>query len=267
MLVQLKSISILIKTRFLELFLTIFLGEEKIKLFNTLDWQKEITRFQNSDFSYPCYYEKSNFHGIEGGYLNPIAALTYDLVIAFATPPHETWIRQKLINQIKGQPQRILDLGCGTGSTTLMLKQAFSQATVIGLDLSPYMLVMANYKAVKLDLKIEWLQGLAEATQLEDNSFDLVTVSFLFHETPVHITELILEETFRILKSKGQIIILAGHQHKLRHANWLTKLFREPYSQVYAKGNMNQWLSNANFSNIHTQAIGWINQLTTAIKI
>ena len=51
-------------------------------------------------------------------------------------PPNETWVRQGVIEAIGGQPRRILDLGCGTGSMTMMLKQAFPQAEAIGMDLS-----------------------------------------------------------------------------------------------------------------------------------
>ena len=256
----------LIQTKIFRLIFTALLGKEEIGLFDTLDWDKEITRFQSSNFCYPSYYQKSNFHGIIGGYLNPIAPVTYDFVTAWATPPHEKSIRHQLIKQIKGQPQCILDLGCGTGSTALTLKQAFPEANIIGLDLSPYMLVIADYKAAKLGFNIEWIQGLAEATPFQDNSYDLITIAMLFHETPPHITELVLKEAFRVLKSKGQILILDGHQPKLRHANWLINLFQEPYSQVYAAGNIDQWLENAGFSDIETHSVGWINQLTKAIK-
>ena len=73
-------------------------------------------------------------------------------------------------------------------------------ANVIGLDLSPYMLVVAEYKAQQAGLNIEWLHGLAEATGFEEASFDLVTASFLLHETPPKISQLILQECFRLLK-------------------------------------------------------------------
>jgi SAM-dependent methyltransferase len=75
-------------------------------------------------------------------------------------PPHETVVRQGLIDAVRVKPRRIIDLGCGTGSTTLMLKQAFPEAEVVGLDLSPYMLVVADMKAQKAGLKIQWLHSI-----------------------------------------------------------------------------------------------------------
>lgn len=98
----------------LESVFRIFIGEDKIRLYSSIDWQQEIDRFREANLIYPDYYSSQNFHGIAGGYLNPIAAITYDFVTAYASPPNEIWIRQKLINAIEGKPQRILDLGCGT---------------------------------------------------------------------------------------------------------------------------------------------------------
>ncbi len=92
----------------------------------------------------PPYYSSQNFHGVKRGYLNPSAAVSYDPITQYVLVPGETVVRQALIDAIQVQPRRILDLGCGTGSTTLMLKQAFPQAEVLGLDLSPYMLVRAS---------------------------------------------------------------------------------------------------------------------------
>lgn len=264
---QFKKHWILIQTQILRGIFTLLLGQERLKLFHDLDWQREIHRFQSPNFNYPFYYKKPDFHGIKNGYLNPIAPVTYDLVTAWATPPHERKIRQQLIQQIEGQPQQILDLGCGTGSMTLMLKQAFPQAQITGLDLSPYMLIMAESKAKKLGLDLQWIHSLAEKTPFPNQSYDVITISMLFHETPVKITQLILKEAFRLLREKGQIIILDGHQAKLRHQKWLIRLFREPYSQVYAQGNINDWLEKAGFSDISNHNIGWISQLTKAGRL
>ncbi|WP_036478011.1 class I SAM-dependent methyltransferase [Myxosarcina sp. GI1] len=236
------------------------------KLSDKIDWEAGCDRFTDPNLIYPEYYSSQNFHGVEGGYLNSGAAVTYDPVTRYALPPNETWNRQAVIDAVRGNPRRILDLGCGTGSTTLMLKQAFPQAEVIGIDLSPHMLVMAEYKAKQTGLDVRWLHGKAEATSFEDESFDLVTASLLFHETPTEIAQNILTEAFRLLKSGGEVIILDGNQKTLRHTEWLTDIFEEPYIDVYASSSVDAWLGAANFARIYTEDIWWTNQLSWGIK-
>ena len=115
-------------------------------------------------------------------------------------------------------------------------------------------------------MAIAWRQGLAEATSFSDGEFDLISVAFLFHETPVSISLAVLRECHRLLQPTGQIIILDGNQLRLRHASWLIKLFREPYSQAYAAESVDAWLKSAEFTAIETTYVGWISQLTTGFK-
>ena len=244
----------------LRLLVGALIGKENLKLFDTVDWQ------DTSEFKYPEYYTSKNFHGITGGYLNAIAPVTYDAVTRFAAPPNEIKQRERAIAAIENKPQRILDLGCGTGSSTLMLKQAYPDAEVTGLDLSPYMLKIAEHKGEQADLNINWQQGLAEATNFRDAEFDLISIAFLFHETPVEISQAVLQECHRLLQPGGQVIILDGNQQRLRHTPWLIKLFREPYSQVYAAGWINDWLESAGFMEIETKPVGWVSQLSRGIK-
>ncbi len=251
---------------FLKSIIRLLIGADKLQLYETIDWQLESDRFQQPHLIYPNYYISKNFHGIEGGYLNPIAAVTYDAIIPFASPPNENWVRKHLILAVEGQPRRILDLGCGTGSATLMLKQAFPQAAVIGLDLSPQMLVMAEYKGQQAGLEIKWCQGLAEATGLEEASFDLVTASFLLHETPPQISQLIIREGFRLTKPGGQTIVLDGNQKTFRHADWLIEMFQEPYTKVYAAESVDAWMKTAGFKKVQTEYFWLIHQLTCGVK-
>ena len=250
----------------IKLIIRSLIGQDNQRLYDTLDWRQACDRFQQTDLIYPDYYSTQNFHGIQGGYLTVVAAVTYDAITALASPPNETWLRQQLIKGIQGQPKQILDLGCGTGSTTLMLKQTFPAAQVMGLDLSPYMLTMAKHKAQQAGLPIQWRHGLAETTGFDPASFDLVTLSMVLHETPTNISQLILQEGFRLLKPGGQFIMLDGNQAILRHMGWLITLFREPYSKVYAAGNVNDWLKTAHFEAVKTQYIGWIHQITQGVK-
>ncbi|MGK7949171.1 MAG: class I SAM-dependent methyltransferase [Xenococcaceae cyanobacterium] len=254
-------------SQFLKPVYQLLVDEKPLKdLYESIDWDRESDRLKNPNLVYPNYYSSQNFHGVNKGYLNPSAAVTYDSVTQYVLPPNETWIRQEAINAIGGQPRRILDLGCGTGSTTIMLKQAFPNAEVIGLDLSPYMLIMAERKARQAGLEIQWLHRKAEATSFPNNDFDLVTASLLFHETPPIISQQILQETFRILIPGGQVIILDGNQKTLRETSWLTEIFEEPYIRDYALGNVDAWLGAAGFASIRTNDVWWTNQVSRGLK-
>ncbi len=253
--------------RFLAPVVRLLIDEPALQRFyDTTDWQQVRDRYQRPDLTYPDYYLKENFHGIEGGYLAPGAAVSYDPITYYALPPGETLVRQSLIDQIQAQPQRILDLGCGTGSTTLMLKQAFPQAEVVGLDLSPYMLFVADRKAQQAGLTIQFRHGDAERTGLTEASFDLVTASLLFHETPVAVSEAILREAYRLLKVGGQVLMLDGGQKILRQLHWLNHIFEEPYIEFYAAGSVDAWMGAAGFAAVQTEDTWWIHQVTSGTK-
>ncbi|NEQ69212.1 MAG: class I SAM-dependent methyltransferase [Symploca sp. SIO2D2] len=253
--------------RFLSPIIRSLIDEDKLRQFYySTNWEAESDRFRNPQLNYPSYYASQNFHGIEGGYLNGTAANTYDPITKYVLPPNETWVRQGLIDVVKGTPRRILDLGCGTGSTTLMLKQAFPQAEVIGIDLSPYMLFMADYKAKSAGLELQWLHANAEETGFPDASFDLITASLLFHETPSQVAQSILQEGFRLLMPGGEAIILDGNQHTLRQVDWLTEVFEEPYIKDFAAGSVDAWLGAAGFEGVQTQELWWVHQVTRGMK-
>lgn len=253
--------------RYLAPVVRLFIDEPGLQHFyDNTDWQQASDRFRQPDLIYPAYYTGQNFHGIEGGYLHPSAAVSYDPITQYALPPSESLVRQSLIEKIQGQPRRVLDLGCGTGSTTLMLKQAFPQAEVIGLDLSPYMLFMADRKAKQSGLEVRFLHGDAEQTNFPDSSFDLVTASLLFHETPVAVSQAVLKEAFRLLTVGGQVLILDGSQKVLRQLSWLNNIFEEPYIDGYAAESIDAWLGAAGFGAVRTEEQWWLHQVSRGVK-
>ncbi len=240
--------------------------DEILRLRDSIDWQTAVADLTNPQVEYPEYYRTSNFHGIEQGYLTVDAAVTYDPITQYVLPPGEPWVRGSLVNAIQGQPRRILDLGCGTGSTTLMLKRRFPQAEVVGLDLSPQMLVMAQHKAHAAHLDITFCHGNAMATGLDRDAFDVVCATLLFHETPPAVAKTILRESFRLLTAGGQMLILDGNQQTLRTVDWLNTIFEEPFIREYGQGNIDAWLGYAGFETVRTEAVFWLNQLSYGRK-
>ncbi len=254
--------------RFLAPFVkTVLIDREALmQYYKSKDWEQEGDRFRRPAVEYPDYYSSQNFHGIEGGYLNLSAAISYDPITKYALPPNEDWVRQGLVERIQTHPRRVLDLGCGTGSTTLLLKQAFPQAEVIGIDLSPYMLVVADDKARRAHLEIQFTQANAERTAFPDASFDLITASLLFHETPPAVATTILRECFRLLSVGGEVLILDGNQSVLRQTDWLTEIFEEPYIKAYAAGSIDAWMGAVGFGAVNTETLWLIHQVTHGVK-
>ncbi|MBD0337494.1 MAG: methyltransferase domain-containing protein [Cyanobacteria bacterium Co-bin13] len=240
--------------------------EALLRYRNSINWQTATAALQNPQVDYPDYYQTAHFHGIKGGYLTPDAAVTYDPITQHVLPPGEGWVREHAVKTLQGTPRRILDLGCGTGSTTLMLKQTFPKAEVIGLDLSPHMLVVAQDKAQKAGLAVQFIHGNAMETGFPPASFDVVTASLLFHETPSEIACIILKEAFRLLTAGGQVMILDGNQHTLRSADWLTNIFEEPYIQDYARGSVDAWMGASGFEAVQTEDFWWLHQVSRGQK-
>lgn len=237
-----------------------------LRLRDSIDWEAGVAEFTNPQVVYPNYYKVSNFHGIKNGYLNVDAALTYDPITQYVLPPGETWVRESLVKAINGEPRRILDLGCGTGTTTLMLKHRFPDAEVVGLDLSPQMLVMADYKAQAAAVDVAFRHGNAMATGLPAASFDVVCATLLLHETPPAVAKTILSEAFRLLTPGGQMLVLDGNQRTLRTADWLSTIFEEPFIRDYGQGNVDAWLGYAGFEQVRTEDVFWLNQLSYGRK-
>src|SRR3989304_2980394 len=92
----------------------------------------------------------------------------------------EETFKCKLVQQANIQPKmKVLDLGCGTGTLTLMLKRAHPEAEVTGLDGDPQMLDIARDKSRGTD--IQWDEGLASSLPYPDSVFDRVVTSLVIH--------------------------------------------------------------------------------------
>ena len=83
------------------------------------------------------------------------------------------WRRHLVAAVVRQNPGKILDLACGSGDVTEMLKAALPETQIVGLDFSRPLLTQA---------KARGLAELAEADALKlpfaDESFDAVTIAF-----------------------------------------------------------------------------------------
>jgi ubiquinone/menaquinone biosynthesis C-methylase UbiE len=99
---------------------------------------------------------------------------------------------------------RVLEIGCGTGSLLLLVKKAQPTADVVGLDPDPNALAIARRKARRAGVEISLDQGFADALPYPDASFDRVLSSFMFHHLSRDVKEKTLREVRRVLRPGGR---------------------------------------------------------------
>ncbi len=105
-------------------------------------------------------------------------------------------------------PQRILDMGCSVGHSTLAWAQAFPDAEVHGLDCGAGMVRYAHARARNLGIPAHFSQQNAEKTDFLDDHFDVVVSHIMLHETSASALENVIRESRRILKPGGVMMHL-----------------------------------------------------------
>jgi ubiquinone/menaquinone biosynthesis C-methylase UbiE len=104
--------------------------------------------------------------------------------------------------------QKVLDLGCGTGTLTIQIKQFLPQIELIGLDGDPSVLQIAKGKADDAGVDITWEEGLAYNLPYATASFDRVISCLMIHHLTAPDKLKAFQEVYRILKPGGEFHLL-----------------------------------------------------------
>ncbi len=128
------------------------------------------------------------------------------------TEPFNAGLRHMGLKLAMPRPdQRVLEVGCGTGTNLLHYQQAGSE--VFGIDLSPRMLAQAHRK---LGSRARLHQGDAARLPYPDAVFDLAVAMLTLHEMPRSKRSVVMEEMARVVKSEGQLLLVDFHPGPLQ---------------------------------------------------
>lgn len=129
----------------------------------------------------------------------------YDPLLRYVL--REAEFKKALVKQAQvADGHRVLDLGCGTGTLTILIKALHPGAEAHGLDGDDEVLHIARVKAAEAGVEIQWVHGLADALPYSDNSFDCVLSSLFFHH-------LVHSEKVRAAREVLRILRPGGHLH------------------------------------------------------
>jgi ubiquinone/menaquinone biosynthesis C-methylase UbiE len=104
--------------------------------------------------------------------------------------------------------QRVLDIGCGTGSLVVLLARRHPDVEVVGLDPDARALARAQRKARRAGVTVRLDRGFAESLPHGPGSFDHVFSSFMLHHLQPEQKVQALREVRRVLKPGGMVHLL-----------------------------------------------------------
>jgi ubiquinone/menaquinone biosynthesis C-methylase UbiE len=183
------------------------------------EWEADLAQIANADLKYPDYYLTS-FHAYDAGNMSWDAAMEVEVaaysvhakIFAETGTTGDAQLRQTyhdlIMQTLETPPADILDIGCSVGMSTFAIQAVYPNARLTGLDLSPYFLTIANYRAQQQGQNINWVHAAGETTGLPSASYDLVSLFLICHELPQTATREIFTEARRLLKPGGHIAIM-----------------------------------------------------------
>lgn len=156
---------------------------------------------------------------VKGRFAGVIGAKYHKL---FKALPHLLDVEKQIAKEagrgMLGRPARslrILDLGCGTGETTLALCEEVSNASIVGIDSEPDM--FRQYREMIREQKVVLRsRGIGVVGYQNDaleylksckaKSFDVVVSGYVLHNLPKSIRHEIVIEIARVLDPKGKFV-------------------------------------------------------------
>jgi ubiquinone/menaquinone biosynthesis C-methylase UbiE len=114
--------------------------------------------------------------------------------------------RELLLAHLPPAPARVADLGCGTGSLSVLLAEQGFQ--VSGLDLSDNMLVAAREKARSHGVAATFEQGDASCPPYDRGSFDVVLSRHVLWALPDPTDA--LQRWVDLLRAGGRLVLIEG---------------------------------------------------------
>ncbi|HEX79109.1 MAG TPA: ubiquinone/menaquinone biosynthesis methyltransferase [Dehalococcoidia bacterium] len=180
---------------------------------------------------------------------------------------------------LKGNPQKVLDICCGTGDLSLTIANMGSGCVeVTGIDFSRPMLEKAKQKAEKRGLsdRVSFISGDIAAIPFPDGHFDCIGVSFAFRNLTYKnpFAGKYIAEVIRVLKPGGRFVIVESsqphpgskiikwlHRFYVRHivyrVGWLVSGNKEAYCYLsdsalnyYGAEELQRFLTESGFSRV-----------------
>ena len=154
----------------------------------------------------------------------------YDWGLSLISLGHINKVRQHIVEDFIVPGDKVLDIGCGTGTLAVMM--AARGALVEGFDISRSMLDVAQQNVISANMEQNitlMMLGVAEMeTAFRDESYDRIVSNLVFSELSTDEQIYVLQECRRLLKNRGLLIIGDEIVPRSSFKRWIHRLLRVP---------------------------------------
>ncbi|MBX3595246.1 MULTISPECIES: class I SAM-dependent methyltransferase [unclassified Sphingomonas] len=190
----------------------------------------------------------------------------YDLAIALLTR-ERYWRGQVLRKLAPGPDDIVMDVGCGTGTLAVMVKEACAQTQVIGVDPDPEVLAIARAKAERAAVAVEWRRAMGD--ELGEAVATIVVSSLVLHQCPLSAKRSIAAAMHAALRPGGRLVLLDYGEQRgwlmRRLFGIIQRLDGVELTQPNADGVLPQILADVGFLAVAEQAV--IRTLTGSLSL
>ncbi len=129
----------------------------------------------------------------------------YDALSAALFGGRRTAAYRRLVRALEVLPAHaVVDVGCGTGQFTRLLREVAGPDSVIGVDPDASAVQFAREKSKDITYRV----GEADALPVTDHSVDLVTSALSFHHVDPARRDAAIAEAKRVLRPGGRLAIV-----------------------------------------------------------
>lgn len=155
--------------------------------------------------------------------------------------------RNKIISHLNPKHgMHILDLGCGTGVDDRLILRQYPHVNIVGVDPDKDAIAIAKRNSQN----IKYVIGYATNLPFENNRFDIVISTLVFHHLPTESKKEAMKEAYRVLKPGGLFLLTDLGKSKNKFwalLSWIS-LLEEGKDNI--EGKIPLFMTEAGFKNV-----------------